>query len=189
MAGWIANFSSLDFNYNFKAEQFVQEVNAEPGITPNLVYITTEDDAIYLHFDSEVLGGELTILSSLVASHTPVYDYKSIASLIPLDNKYTSTSYTRVVGFIYGGSDIELEIKKVSLLSYYKGSSTGYTVLVYDLTHDEDLGTASFTNTTEETCNVINLVNVPSSASTIEVHVKLDNGGGRIFVNTISLFG
>lgn len=64
---------SGDFSGNINSVQLQTEINADPGITPTVTNINTDDDDVIIVFDSTPSTGEQTTINGIVSSHTAVF--------------------------------------------------------------------------------------------------------------------
>ena len=62
---------SSDFPGGLSSDKLQNEIDSNPGISPNTLRIDTINDQVFIVFDSSLTAGEKTILDSLVAAHIP----------------------------------------------------------------------------------------------------------------------
>lgn len=84
----------------------------------------------------------------------------------------TSTDY-EVLSYVSIPASVTT-INKICILSNMHKDANNYSVRVYDVTNDNIIGEATFTNSDLEIKDIGTLSNIPTSGAIFEIHVKVD---------------
>lgn len=171
---------------------FQKSVNDFVTITPNLDYIETLGDDIYLNFASPLSGTELTALETLMTSYTyePILFFLSTVSVHPKLDSTNNTTYTKFGSYVFTGTDKGPSVKKVYFNGYMDTSITNYWVRLYDITNDSIIAENSFTNTAEEVCDLGTISNLPVAQATFEMQFRKNGGkqNKKVYVNGMTMY-
>ena len=99
-------------------------------------------------------------------------------------DQWVNNSWTRMATFVYQGSDATGPILKAIAIAYGTG---GYSLRIYDKTHQAIIASADYTNTVEETVNLGTIANLPADESVFELQGKR-NGGSRFYCSSVDVF-
>ncbi len=171
---------SADFNNNLEAGQLHQEILDETGITTAFLGITTNDDIVYILFNSQISSGEKTLLNTLVQNHVPKPPYtpKNYIKINAPDlaNAYTNTDvyYVMMSGMLPSAE--KAKISNIYITSKATGSPTSYDVRVYDVTAGTTLASVNLTNADKEVNSMTPISNIPEINTIIEVQAKRNGG-------------
>ena len=126
----------------------------------------------FAHGGGKSTGGGINFTMSDHASH----DYVANG-----DN-----TYTNIRTFIYDGSQHWLP-GKFSIIASLSASTTGYARL-YDYTNNNEICEVSFTNITKGLYTTIDLQNIPTNESIIELQTKVAQKGRDIRLHFMALY-
>lgn len=116
--------------------------------------------------------------TAIQAGRTRITDSRTVEQNLIMnpDTKKVKTSvYQKIAGFYH--IEGKYILWKVKLNSYLK-SGTSYDVKVIDITNNNALAETNFTNTAQQNNDIGTLTNVPTTDAEIEVHLKVNGGGG-----------
>lgn len=128
---------------------------------------------VYLDFENELSGNELTALTSIINNHNNnsiAYSTKTTINPFILYSKISVPTYMVFSSFIYDSS-VYNTIPRITILAQMFGSGS-YSVKIYDRTSNNVLQEIVSNNTEKAICYFDNLVNIPTSNSIIEVCAK-----------------
>lgn len=176
---------STDFGGSIKLKQLHKEIEDDGTIVPNIIGITMTGDVVDITFDSALSGSEETSLNSLIAAHTP-------NNSKPKETFYTETAqidstrapnYTKVIRFIYPGSDSCGIIDYVEVLSRMNSGITSYDIRLVDKTNNTIMAEViGLTNTTDSANDLGTISNIPTNKAVLEIHIKVNGANGNSFV-------
>lgn len=165
------------------------EINTAPGISAVCLYINMYGDTVEIVFDTSLTLSDEIALDAVIAAHdpTPTVTY---AQNMPITLSQTSTRnnvYTKIGQVVFpGGSEMRIKGN-----GYKEGTMTGYSIKIYDITHNTTLVEQSFVNSADDA--VIDLGacdNVPVDTSVIRAFAKRNGGASseRAFVTSLFIY-
>jgi hypothetical protein len=162
-----------DFGGNILLEQFHNEIESEAGITTTFTGLTQTADEIVIVFASELSGGELTTLNSLISSHTPdtaptkIYSYR----VYPEERKIKTTDWRLIGSFEYPGTNVKGNIIYIDIVSSIDSASGTFNVEIVG-GGNTLLANGTFSNTSLAS-NELTLINpFMSTKDIIEISIK-----------------
>lgn len=166
-------------------KQLHEEINENVVITTPFQGINNTGDVVDVIFDSTISAPEKTELDTLVANHVPVFtpDLPYKMTIFPRKNSYSNKSYKRM------GTDMFLggTYAKSKIISHMDSGATSYNILIFNKDTQDILLETTLSNTTEESIDLGVLSNVPTGPSQLEISVKKNGGGGKIYVESVTI--
>jgi len=92
---------AVDFNNQLNETQLQNEINADPGIAPNLLYIGSVGDVVDIVFDVALSATELSILDNIIANYVPAAPKVTPELLISADNNVLHYTYNNQTYHFY----------------------------------------------------------------------------------------
>jgi hypothetical protein len=185
------NYSILgDFQGGLvNTEQLTNEVKASE-ISSTCIGITTVDDVMSISFSSSLSAPDIITLDSLVSNHVYVSpkSYTSLYQIFPRSITFNNMNvYKKICSVIYNGDD-ELPLTKISVVSQQENTSGSYCIRVYDSTSNKILAERTYNNTEFELHDIINLTNIPTINSIIEIQGKKLTTEGHYHVENVMFY-
>lgn len=179
-----------DFGGNIDPYELQMQIVASPIAEP-IQYVNTDDDVVAIVFANELTGPDQTILANIITNYTaaPEVSRTVLATLVPREKTYSSTSYARMSTFVYNGTLHSPPITAVSFVGYMMPGSVSFTIrMLALLTPSVVILEEAFTNTTEAMQTITNISNLPTQQSVIEFQVKRNaTGGGTAIGKTVHM--
>lgn len=165
------------------------EINAAPGISAVCLYINMYEDTVEIVFDTSLTSGDETALAAVIAAHdpTPVVTYAQNMPITLSQNTTRNDVYTKIGQVVFPGGN-EMRIKGNG---YKEGTMTGFSIKVYDVTHNTTLVEQSFTNSADDIVLDLGACdNVPNDTSVIRAYAKRNGGvsSERAFITSLFIY-
>ena len=143
----------------------------DSSITINLVGISSCEDVVDITFESSLDPGDKTILDGIVAAHEP--DPPSAREYVKLSVNGTCSQTEYELLYVFAINDkYPITINDIGITSKMTGDISSYDVRVYDVTNDNIIASANFTNTDFELQSLGTISNAPTTEELLEIHVK-----------------
>jgi hypothetical protein len=142
-------------------------------ITTVLLNARSTATIVYLDFENELSGDELTELATIISNHNnnPIaHSTKITINPFILYSKISVPTYMVCSSFIYDAS-VNNSIPRITILTQMIGSGS-YYIKIYDRTNNNILQEITNNNTDKIICYFDNLVNIPTNNSIIEICAK-----------------
>ena len=172
---------------------YQQELNSNsPGIS-NIELTTTrnyESHTFDLNFATSLTNEQILLLDNAISSYVETYNDDENFNTVPQFTSLhaqCSSNYMLLNSFRYSGSYNNEELKKIRINSRMNNvtSNANYSLRIVDITNNKIMGSNNYNNV-DYNYNTIELINVPSKISTIEVQGK-NNNNSFIDINGIQL--
>ncbi len=183
-----------DFGGSVDIAQLHGEIEADSGITPVLVGVTSRADVVEIIFQSALSAGEETTLNGVVSAHivdtTPKPRGFYVTS--PSSHKFKGTTYQRVLTFHYNPS-LQNTIIHIKMYSYQAYQITSYCARIFNKTDNTLIAEVTgLTNKTLEAVDFGTISNVPTGITSVDLELQVKKVGGTkndtIFVDSLYIY-
>lgn len=131
----------------------------------------------------------LLILTKPYCLYIPIV-FSNIINCVPKNTKTNNTTYVREDLFVYEGSNISGELKKIVAFGYKDSGVTNFSIKIYDKTNNLIIAENTFTDSSENFLDITPLSNIPTTRSLIEILIKKTGGtiSDYAHIENISLY-